>query len=142
MMNHRKLKVGAAAAAIAAVGTGAALAATNGSNGAVGATGTSTTRSANTEPGPPHGGRPGGMFDADLAAAATYLGTTKAELQTQLRTGKTLAQVAKATDGKSVSGLVSAIVAAETKTITQRVTDFVNGNHPPGAPPGGAPSHP
>lgn len=137
MTNHRKLKVGTAAAAIAAVGTGAALAATHGSNGAAGAAGTSTTRSADTQPGPPHGGRPGGMLDADLAAAATYLGTTKAELQTQLKSGKTLAQIAKATDGKSVAGLVSAIVAAETKTIAQRVTDFVNGTRPSGAP-----SHP
>ena len=38
-----------------------------------------------------------------LAAAATYLGLTEAELRTELQAGKTLAQVAKAKD-KSVDG--------------------------------------
>jgi hypothetical protein len=48
-----------------------------------------------------------------LAAAATYLGLTDAELRTELASGKTLAQIAKAKD-KSVDGLKQAL-AAETK---------------------------
>lgn len=86
----------------------------------------------------------GGPFDA----AATYLGLTPQQLFTQLRSGKTLAQIANATSGKSASGLVDAIVAASTQRIDaavnaakltqaqaskieanlkQRITDLVNG---------------
>lgn len=82
-----------------------------------------------------------------LDAAASYLGMTEAELRAQLAGGKTLAEVAKA-KGKSVDGLVSALVAAEKKGLDaavkagrmtqaqadaflahakQRVTDAVNG---------------
>jgi hypothetical protein len=46
------------------------------------------------------------------AVAAGYLGVAPAQLQAQLRTGKTLAQVAEATAGKSTAGLVDALVAA------------------------------
>ncbi len=46
-------------------------------------------------------------------AAAAYLGTSAATLQSELRAGKTLAQLADATAGKSKAGLVAAIVAAE-----------------------------
>jgi hypothetical protein len=52
---------------------------------------------------PPHG---------DLAIAVAYLGITPARLLADLRSGKTLAQVAGATNGRSVSGLVDRIVAA------------------------------
>jgi hypothetical protein len=51
---------------------------------------------------------PGGMFQA----AATYLGLTQQALFAELRSGKTLAQVATATNGKSVSGLEDAMVAS------------------------------
>ena len=44
------------------------------------------------------------------AAIATYLGLTAAELRTQLESGKTLADIAKA-QGKTVAGLEDAIVA-------------------------------
>jgi hypothetical protein len=101
-----------------------------------------------------HGHGPGGGGD-DLAAAATYLGSTTANLLTQLQAGKTLAQVAAATSGKSTAGLVAALVAAEkteiagyvtsgkltqaqadqmTATLTTRFTDFVNGVRPAGGP--------
>lgn len=50
-----------------------------------------------------HLGPPG-----DLDAAADYLGLTEAQLEKQLNTGKTLAQVAKSRD-KSVDGLISAL---------------------------------
>jgi len=95
----------------------------------------------------------------ELAVAASYLGTTAANLLTQLQAGKTLAQVATATSGKTTAGLIAALVAAEkteiaaavtagrltqaeadqiTSTLTQRFTDFVNGVRPSGGPgPGG-----
>lgn len=91
-----------------------------------------------------HGGGPG------LDAAASYLGLTDAQLDTQLRGGKTLADVAKA-QSKSVAGLVDAMVSdlkqhldAEVKEgdLTQaqedsmlsgakaRITALVNGKAP------------
>jgi hypothetical protein len=102
-------------------------------------------------PGDGHGGRRGD----DLAAAATYLGVTQAELTTQLDAGKTLAQIAGATSGKTVAGLIAALVTAE-KTelaaavtsgrltqaqadqiaagLTAHVTAEVNGTRPAGGP--------
>jgi hypothetical protein len=89
----------------------------------------------------------------NLDAAANYLGVTEEQLRTELRNGKTLAEVAKA-HGKTVAGLVNAVVAeAKTKLdaavkagrltqteadatlagLKQRITDFVNGRFP--APP-------
>jgi len=94
----------------------------------------------------------------DLAAAATYLGVTQADLLTSLQSGKTLAEVAGATSGKSVAGLIDALVAAEktelaaavtageitqaqadqmASTLTAHVTAEVNGTRPargPGGP--------
>jgi hypothetical protein len=94
-------------------------------------------------------------FFGRLDAAATYLGLTEAQLHSELRSGKTLAQIA--TDhGKTADGLVNALVnAAKAKLdaavnagrLTQaqadqmlndlrsRVTDLVNGKFP--APPDG-----
>ena len=87
-----------------------------------------------------------------LDAAATYLGLTEAQLRTELDGGKSLAQVAK-DHGKSVDGLVGALVAALKKDLDadvtagritqaqedafladakQRITDFVNGKGPGG----------
>jgi hypothetical protein len=59
--------------------------------------------------------------DDDLSAASSYLGVSAADLRTQLESGKTLAQVAKS-QGKSVDGLVSALVAAKTKELDAAVT--------------------
>jgi hypothetical protein len=53
-------------------------------------------------------------FIGKLDAAATYLGLTEDELHTQLENGKSLAQIAQA-QGKSVSGLVDALVAEAKK---------------------------
>ncbi|HWX09021.1 MAG TPA: hypothetical protein VNY33_03495 [Gaiellaceae bacterium] len=113
-----------------------------------------------------HGGGGGGGPAEDLAAAATYLGLTDAALQADLQAGKTLAQVAAATSGKSTDGLIAALVAAEktefaaavtagkltqaqadamTAQLTQRFTDLVNGTFPdhPGGPDGhGGPGGP
>ncbi|HST26068.1 MAG TPA: hypothetical protein VLJ76_08750, partial [Gaiellaceae bacterium] len=113
------------------------------------------------------GGGPGfrggglGLRGGDvLGAAATYLGLTAAQLQAQLQSGKSLGDVAKA-QGKSVSGLESAIVSAFQSKLDQavaagkltsaqrdqilsnfksRIDDFVNRTptaHPPGAFGGG-----
>ncbi len=120
--------------------------------------------------GPPGPGRPGpggfghgpGAPSDDLAAAATYLNSTAANLLTQLQAGKTLAQVAAAASGKSTAGLVAALVAHEKTEIagyvtsgkltqaqadqlianlTARFTDFVNGVRPAGGPSHGAFRH-
>ncbi len=112
---------------------------------------------------PPHRGGwghgPGGPGGGPgLAAAATYLGLTQAELQTALQSGKTLAQIANATDGKSAAGLIDALVAAEktklaaavtagrltqaqadeiSTTLKDHVTNMVNGVRPAHDGPGG-----
>ena len=91
-----------------------------------------------------HHGGPG------LDAAATYVGLSDAQLDTQLRAGKTLAAIAKA-QNKSVDGLVDAVAAdlkqhvdgevkegdltqaEETSMLSDarsRITDFVNGKAP------------
>ncbi len=70
-------------------------------------------------------GRMGGPFHRgdDLAAAATYLGTTAGDLQSKLAAGQTLAQIADATNGKSASGLIDALVTHEKTELQQAVTD-------------------
>jgi hypothetical protein len=66
-----------------------------------------------------HGFGPGfgpGPMGGPLAAAAGYLGLSNGELITDLRSGKTLAAIAKAR-GKSVSGLESALVGPMKKRL-------------------------
>jgi hypothetical protein len=109
------------------------------------------------------GGRHGHGHGDELAAAATYLGITQSALVTELQAGKTLAQVAEATSGKSTAGLIAALVAAEKNELaaavkagrlTQaqadqiasglqaRVTAHVNNTRPPHGGPGhGGPGH-
>jgi hypothetical protein len=70
-------------------------------------------------PGGPGGGRHGHVVD--LSTAASYLGVTAAELQTSLAGGKSLADVAKA-EGKSVDGLVAALVASAKQHLDDEVT--------------------
>jgi hypothetical protein len=93
---------------------------------------------------------------AGLDAAASYLGLTDGQLRSSLRSGKTLAAIAAA-NGKSVDGLVAAMVARAKQHIAadvaagrltkaqqqdilsnleQRITDLVNGKMP--TPPAGA----
>ena len=97
-----------------------------------------------------HGPVPG------LAAAASYLDLTEAQLRTQLRSGTTLAEIAKDRD-RSVDGLVSAMVADASKRLDDAVaagrltadqkarilerlkrgvTALVNGERPAGPGPG------
>jgi hypothetical protein len=81
-------------------------------------------------PGPPHG--------SGIHVAATYLGISDDVLVTQLRSGKTLAQIANATSAKSAAGLIDALVADATKRfganapadLRRRITDLVNGTLP------------
>lgn len=107
--------------------------------------------------GPLGGPRGGGHHGVALAVAATYLGTTESALRMSLASGTTLAGVAKATEGKTVDGLVAAIMAAEKKQLAAavtagrlteaqraslleglqaRVTALVNGERPAGGPGG------
>jgi hypothetical protein len=58
----------------------------------------------------------GGGFIGKLDAAAAYLALTESQLRKQLESGKSLAQVAQAR-GKSVDGLVDALVAAAKKRL-------------------------
>ena len=57
---------------------------------------------------------------ADLGAAATYLGLPEEQLRAEVRAGKTLADVA-ADRGKSVDGLVDALVAAHEERLDEAV---------------------
>ena len=56
----------------------------------------------------------------DLDAAAAFLGIDEDELRDRMRGGETLAEVAEA-EGKTVDGLVTAIVAATTKRLDAAV---------------------
>jgi hypothetical protein len=98
----------------------------------------------------PHFGGPHGPGFGGFDAAASYLGLTEAELRTQLESGKTLADVAKA-QGKTADGLIQALYddakthldaaraagritqAEEDQALAdlkQRITDQVNGTAP------------
>jgi hypothetical protein len=97
-----------------------------------------------------------GPVAAKFEAAARYLGMSEAELRRALEGGKTLAQVAR-DRGKSVDGLVDALLAPAEQKLAQavengrlteaekremlsglreRLTDIVNGRFPPGLHPG------
>jgi hypothetical protein len=68
-----------------------------------------------------HVGR-GAGFHGELDAAASYLGLTDEQIDSERQAGKSLAQIATA-HGKSVDGLVQALVDAETKELDQAVKD-------------------
>ena len=143
MTKSRKSQVAIAVAAASLAGAGAAVAES------------SHTHSNQLSHGLRAGG-PAGMHD-DLSVAATYLGLTESELQTKLRSGETMAEVADATDGKSADGLIDALVAAAKTNIaadvssgrltqtqadrilsglTEHITARVNSTGPPGGPHG------
>ena len=73
--------------------------------------------------GPGGRGGPGGprAFINDEAAAATYLGTTEADLRAKQQAGQTLAQIAVAA-GKTRDGLIAAMVADGNAKIDAAVT--------------------
>jgi hypothetical protein len=63
---------------------------------------------------------PGGHVD--LETAASYLGVTTEALRTSLRSGESLADVA-GEEGKSLAGLVAALVEAEQEELDEAVAD-------------------
>ena len=67
-------------------------------------------------PGGPRGGFGFGVQGDPLAAAATFLGTTTADLRTKMEAGQTLSQIATAA-GKTRDQLVQALVADATAKI-------------------------
>jgi hypothetical protein len=71
--------------------------------------------------GPERGGVEHYEMFGGLDAAATYLGVSEDELHTQLESGKSLADVAKA-ERKSVDGLVAALVAEAKKHLDEEVS--------------------
>lgn len=98
-MLKRRLALLVAALALLAGGTAVAL-------GATGSSHHSGRRHA-------HAGTGHGL----LAAASAYLGVPAGRLRSEVASGKTLAQIAAATPGKSETGLVSALVAAGEKRL-------------------------
>lgn len=90
---------------------------------------TTTTAPSTTTTAPPDGGEPGrgdcrfgrgAGFSPE--AAATALGISESELHDELRSGKTIAEVAEA-KGVDVQTVVDALVADATRRIDQAVTD-------------------
>ena len=71
--------------------------------------------------GGPHRGFGHFGFIGRLETAAGYIGITEAQLRTELESGKSLAQVAQA-HGKSVDGLINALVAAAKDKLDKAVT--------------------
>jgi phage I-like protein len=55
-------------------------------------------------------------------AAAQYLGLTPATLRSELESGKSLAQIASTTPGKTVAGLQAAILAAATTRVEKALS--------------------
>ncbi|HTW41959.1 MAG TPA: hypothetical protein VMD79_06570 [Solirubrobacteraceae bacterium] len=55
-----------------------------------------------------------------LATAASYLGVSRARLRSELRAGKSLADVAAATPGKSAQGLIAALENAQKAKLAAR----------------------
>ncbi|MDX6425274.1 MAG: hypothetical protein QOD52_679 [Gaiellaceae bacterium] len=126
-MTHSKRRLIAPVAVLAAALIGAATAYAagrfHGSSSSPGAAGplSATLVSSNSGARGAGGDHRGGGGD-DLAAAATYLAIPQADLLTSLQSGKTLAQVAGATSGKTVAGLIDALVAAEKTELAAAVT--------------------
>jgi hypothetical protein len=70
-----------------------------------------------------HGGLGHRGFTRAGAVVAPYLGISEATLRTELQSGKSLAQVASSTPGKSVAGLKAAIVTAAKTRLDKAVAN-------------------
>lgn len=133
-LNRKTVIAGLAGLAIAGVLAG-------GAGIAVAATGTPSTQSSTSSTAPPSG-HIGGHGDMDgtsgagqvghmagmafgenspMAAAAGYLGLSQTDLRAQLQGGQSLADIAAA-QGKSVSGLEDAMLAAMTSNLDANTT--------------------
>ena len=73
----------------------------------------------------PHRGGAQLPVRASFAAAAEYIGLSRAELVARLREGKSLAEIAE-DEGKSVDGLKQAIKAALTARLDAVIDDLVH----------------
>ena len=120
-MRTRAIQGFAVAAGLALIGTGGAFAAQSHGSGSSSTQVAKIQFSTGNGPAPSFGARAdvaGSMADT----AASYLGLTREQLIAQLKSGKTMAQVAVA-QGKSVDGLIDALVAAGTAQLDKRVAD-------------------
>ena len=61
-----------------------------------------------------------GIRYRDLPAAASYLGLSPTQLEAELRSGRSLAQIAASTPGRSPAGLIDALIAAKRQRIAAR----------------------
>ena len=70
-----------------------------------------------------HRGFGHGRFARAGAVVAQYLGISEATLRSELQSGKSLAQIASSTSGKSVAGLKTAIVTAAKTRLDKAVSN-------------------
>jgi len=69
------------------------------------------------------------MLGEAMSAAATYLGVSTSDLKTQMQSGKSLADIANATPGKSRDGLITALSGiADPKVIAKLVDRTITPN--------------
>jgi hypothetical protein len=108
-MSKRNLMIAVAVAAIAA---GAIIAVVSSGGGHARARSARTRAQAQAS---------GVRAPANTEAAAGYLGLTTTQLRDELRSGRSLAQIAAATGGKSASGLVEALVSARAAQLSAKV---------------------
>jgi len=139
----RKQKTIAAVAMTAALAGGALIGSTLGNPLTSGAQDTPSTTTTAPKGSADHDGRPGPRFrmaggGIELEVAAKTLGLSTDELRTQLRDGKSLAEVAKA-QGVDKQKLIDALVAAGEKRLDEakanlpdRVAEAVDAAHVPG----------
>jgi hypothetical protein len=106
---RRKLFLGIAAAAVLAGATAAVVMAAQPGN-----------------PGHAHHGKR--QRRGKLATAASYLGLSEAQLRSELQAGKSLAEIANATPGKSEAGLIQTLEAADRDRLAAEVNE-VGGPH-------------
>jgi len=64
------------------------------------------------------------FFGGGMTAAASFLGLSATQLQSDLQSGQTMAQIAKA-QGKSIDGLIAAMTAQVKKTLAAAVSQGV-----------------
>lgn len=133
MGSSRNVKIGAVVAACVVAGAGTAFLVSRLNSGSA-----SAADNVNTFQSGVIGPRRGFGFPSDaprpdfgfglfrlggLSAAADYLGLSPGELFARLRSGQTLAQIAGSTSGKSVTGLIDAMTAAQQKAVDAAVKD-------------------
>ena len=158
MSSKRKLALGAVLTVALALGGAAVAAAAGHGNGKKEKAKTAKTLRPSTNAAAMFGRLGGFGMGANLAAVTSYLGISAATLKTDLQSGKTLAQIADSTSGKSAAGLIQTLVTdAQTQlaaavsagkltqsqsdaistNLNQAVTNLVNGTFPAGLRPGG-----